>query len=440
MGFFQRRAEQRAGRKLEVQKRAVVDAGFRVRKAADDRFFGDVVPGKSAMLGDDPGGWMKAYKLCVWVRRCIDLRATNIANTPLKLYQTDSDGKPQEITEHPSLSLLKKPNPFDVRSGSALWQLTEIDTQVSGDAYWYIETFGGEVPKELYRIPTHLMTPVPSREKGKFIDHYEYTPNTKTVEKIQYPAERIIHFRIANPADSYNGLSPTQSVMSKVNLLLESDNWNSRFFANNARMDGYITFPEQLDPEDVNLARQTIELMHQSSDNWHRVGVLGAGGVFKESSVAPKDADWSTSQDKGRDAVCAGYGVPVFLVSGHDAAYFATAEQQKLSFWEETLIPELGWYAGTLTAEFLPMFPRTENLFFGFDLSEVEALQPRMVIRQDRLAKATGQPVMLINEARKILGLDPLAGGDVLYIPVNMIAIGSNTVLIRTPDEEKGPL
>lgn len=407
---------------------------------SSNRFFDDTKT-KKGQLSDDARGWLDAYKRCVWVRRCIDLRANAIAGTPLKLYKRMNDGSLEEIKQHPALALLAKPNTFTERNQAVLWRTTEIDVNIIGQAFWYLERLGGKEPQQIYRIPAPYMRPVASASQGEYISKYEYEPKNSRVERIEYSPQDIIHFRLPNPDDSYNGLSVVQSVLTKVNLLLQADEWNAKFFENGARYEGFLSFKEILDREEVELAQESLQSMNAGVENAHKIGVFGGDATFIPATVSPKDADWTTSQDKGRDATCAGFGVPVFLVAGNEAAHFATAGTQKLSLWDDALIPQLCWYADTLSGEYLPQFPLTDGMFMGFDLTEVAALQERMFVKQERLQKATGTAVMSINEAREILNLDPLdREADGVYIPINMIAVGQDEVLVRTAEEERGEL
>ena len=397
----------------------------RVTKASAQWLTGAMGSARSALkknLPDTPAGWLLAYVHNVWVRRCINLRGACVTTATLRLMLELPDGTTEEVTEHDALAPLQAINSDD-KSGSQLWNKTEVDTQVYGDAIWYLERYDQKQPQEVIRLDPRRVKAVPSKEEGVFVEYYEYTPSASSSVVYQYPPGSIVRFYTPNPDNPYVALSPTQSVMPQVNQFMATTFWNSVFFRNNARTDGFITVPEDTDPEDKELIRKVMEEAHGGEEKAHRIGVLGGDAKWVSTGTVPKDTDWQVSDSRSRDATCAGYGTPVFLVSGHDATNFATAKEQRSSYWEDTIIPQLAWYAEQLTTQYLPHFDDTEGLFFVFDTSDIPAMQEVELTRTERLQKAVGTPIMTINEARKQLGLDPVDGGDVIRAELRMLPI-----------------
>jgi len=397
----------------------------RVVKSAGQTIFSTITK-KRLQIPDDDAGYLRAYKSCVWVRRCIDLRGSCVARSPIKLFQAGAGGDVKELTDHQILNVLQNvKDPSMTRSD--LWRQTEIDTQIYGRALWYLEYFNTSEPQAIFRLPPPYVMPVPDSRPGFYVKHFVYKPNVEGVEEIWYPPERICFFRVPDPDNPFAGLSPTSSIMFEINILMEANHWNAEFFRNGARPDGFLSLKEDADAEKRKMIETALRIQYGGDDNRRGIGVLPSGAEWVRTALTPQETDFRQSGKDARDSICAGYGVPVFMVSGNEAAYFATAGTQKESFWEETIDPQLGWYDEHLNEQFVPRFQRAEKLFLAHDINDVPAMVEKRQRRQEQLQKATGMPVMTINEARKELNLLPVPGGDTILVPANTLPLSDAT-------------
>lgn len=404
-------------------------------------------------LKADAKGFYQAYKLVIWIRRCVDLRASCIASVPLCLFQIKSKsgitkmagrrhikkiltarrqgvtkiekklmGKMEPVTEHPVLDLLSDVNPFSMNQ-SDLWRDTEKNIGIFGEAFWYLEGLGSLAPREIYLLPNKCVTVHAGKTPSEFISHYEYKPNENS-NPIDYDPAQIIHFRLSDPDQPFLGLSPQASTMNSVNAFLAANRWNYVYFKNAVKLSGFVELPEResVDTEDIALIREQINAIHQGIENQANVGVLSGGAKWVELlRESAKDSDFRGMQQDNREVFCASHGTPVFLVSSHDSAHFATADKAEEAFWTDTLIPHMRWFEEVLFWNLLPLFPGSENMLLKFDLSEVPALERINASKAERIQKSTGIPTMLPNEGREKLGLSNLGpDGDQLFGPMNI--------------------
>ena len=84
--------------------------------------------------------------------------ATDLSNVPGKLFRVTPDGKRDEITDHPFLDFMARPNPLPQLTRSALWKLHETYLMIKGEGQAVIERDTAGYPAELWPIPPHWVT------------------------------------------------------------------------------------------------------------------------------------------------------------------------------------------------------------------------------------------------------------------------------------------
>ena len=113
-------------------------------------------------------------------------------NFPFRVIAKEQDqGELIEITEHPSLTLLDKCNPF--RNHHDFFEETSMFIDCTGDAYWWVKKGPLGVPAELWVLDSARVTVVP--DEKLFIKGYLYGTGTG---RVALRPEDVIHFRRPN--------------------------------------------------------------------------------------------------------------------------------------------------------------------------------------------------------------------------------------------------
>lgn len=443
--------------KVELTPEQERTQNIEIKKAHDDGFWSDAtssVSSKVKELKESDESFFEAYKRVVWLRRSVDLRASLVSSVPLRLFRTQPEIQKklgginparyrikkileasrtgdiqlekrlmedmEPVNDHPVLDLLADVNPLNMNR-SDLWRNTEQNIQIYGAAYWYLEYLNTNTPQEIYLLCNKHLQVIPAKNPSNFIQSYNYQIDAKRKPK-KYLPEKIVSFKINNPDNPFTGLSPIVSVLPEVNSSLAAKRWNFVFFKNAVKPIGFIELPpgEDVGPEDVTMIREAINAVHQGIENQSQVGVLWNGAKFRPLFDSSKDADWVQLQKDNREAFTACQGVPLFLVSSHETASYASAVESVGFFWTGTIIPQLQWFEEVLFWGLLPLFPDTENMILRFDFENVPALESLAASKMERIGKATGTSTLTPNEGRKETGRKTMGpGGDVLYGEIN---------------------
>jgi HK97 family phage portal protein len=352
-------------------------------------------------LGTSRGDLARAYASAVWAYRCVKLRADAVASVPLVLL--DRSGEP--IPDHPLLALLRDVNPFTMNL-SDLLRATEAAYNIWGVAYWLKVRAGADGSprrvKWLMWLNPQTVEPITDSERG--VTGYKQTIDARTRT---YAPEDVIVFRNFNPLDDLGGLSPLAVALSEVNAELQAARFVAAFFANDARPAGLLSTDQPMGETEARRVRAWWHRLFQGPENRWKTGIVGGGLRWQTITFPPTDLALSDLRAEDRRAICAAFGVPAALAGAWEATTYATAREQKASFYEDTIIPQLEYVAEVLNWSLLPHFPdlTARDARLGWDLDSITALRESATDKARRLAMLFEAGVIKRNEVRAGLGL-----------------------------------
>lgn len=358
--------------------------------------------------------FLDVYGIHAWTYAAIQKIIQNLAAIELCPYMPvkKADGEIEWIKDekHEFFPLLQKPNPY--MSGYDLRAYTFAGLKLTGNAFWYFETFGTTKLMELWPLYPDSVKPVMTKEK--FIDHYEYMVNG---QQVKLPYEQVIQFRDTNPSSYIWGQGAISATRNAIMSDIFAQKWNKDFFKNNARPDAVLETEKSL-PQPV---RQRIidswRAAHAGPRNAHKIGILEGGLKYTPLDQTQKDMDFVNMRKELRNEILAAYGVPPAIVGVLEYANYSNMEQQKKTFWMETLLPMLRNVEQTLTLRAEQITFRTGTIFEG-ETDNVEALRPDMKMLADtvKIFVDSGVPINQVITALD-LPFEPIEGGDTPRAP-----------------------
>lgn len=354
-----------------------------------------------------------------WVFACITRISRTIIAQPMHLYRkTGADPDDwEEITDHPLLDLLRRPNLLI--PGSDLFEIWSQHEDLVGNAYWFLEGVKNETDQ-----PTGIMPLNPSYitiEKSKDGEEILYKYQTPQNNKLEtYRQFQILHFRMANPNSPFIGKGPAEGSMDSIDTDNWMREWNRRFFQNGA-VGSAILETEETTSEGVRLLRESFEDRHKGVANSHKTMVLPRGIKLADKGYGQKEIDFSESRKQTRDEITAVFGVPpiVLGLGLGESINRATAETQEYVFAKYTIRPKLRHFE-TYLNEFL-VIRYGDDLAIEFDDPVPENFDQKIAYYQSGLA---GSAFLSINEVRAKEGMPPITGGDSVMGSVVDIPVG----------------
>lgn len=269
-----------------------------------------------------------AYSMSGWVFRCVNIRANAVAALPWALYRGDT-----EIADSTgdNRSMI---NGLDwIDDLPTMLYLAEGAMSILGVAYWYKMRTRGKQINELKWLAPDTMTPRWSR------DGLQYFERKIGSDTLHLPTDDVIYFRYPNPLhETEPGVSPVAAALADVGVIVNLTEFAAQFFKRGAIRSTLLTV-DGMPPEGE---KQRLKSW------WQRV-IGGIGNAFAaevvSAAVTPVvigDGVESLNNEsltaEKRESISTALGVPHSLVMSN-AANFATAEADRLNFYDTTVIP-----------------------------------------------------------------------------------------------------
>lgn len=217
------------------------------------------------------------------------------------------------------------------------------------------------------------------------------------------------------------GLSRLSAVKKDVELRLAGTNHNKAMMENGARPSGALVFKDRLNDAQRSDVGAQIKHTIVGAGNAGRVMLFSGGEAeFITMSQSAKDMDWTNLVKMVEDAIIARYNVPVtlFNVGAQTNNNYETAWHQ---FYDNAVLPTFQIIWGGIARMF------SERLGVAIEVRH-DTLTNNTLARQAAARAKDLRIVGLIttNEARALVGYEPVLGGDSLLAPAGEVPIGED--------------
>lgn len=366
----------------------------------------------AGLLGDGSGGLGAvseegALRLAA-VFACVRVLSETVAQLPLFVYEREGRGKRRAV-DHGLFGVLHDaPNP--IMTAFEFWETLMGHLCLWGNGYAEIEYDGGGRVIGLWPLRPDGVSEI--RRVGDGLNYvYQLPDGRQTV----LSGERMFHVRGLS-GDGIRGYSPIGMQRQLVGMGLATEQFGASFFRNGARPGGILEHPGVLDDEAFERLRETWNETHGGLGNSHRLAILEEGMTYRQVGVPPEEAQFLESMKFNRSQIASIFRVPPHMIGDLERATFSNIEQQSIEFKVFTMEPWLvriqqavnarllGGEGGRFFAEFLP-----DALLRGDTASRYQA---HAIGRQNGWLSA--------NDIRELENLNPIEGGDVYLVPLNM--------------------
>lgn len=370
---------------------------------------------------EDFADYARVYGTYAWVRKAIGKIADAIAPLPVRVVGGDG----QEVKSHVLNNLLAYVN--DSMSPADLWQSWVVHMLLAGESFLELVDDNRGMPAELWprRADRILVVPDAAPDRILYPTVLEYVYETSGQQPTHIERRAMIHSKFYNPLSPWRGLAPIAALRESITIDLFSQAWSKLFLKRGARPDFAVVAPLGMTHTEKEEIVDSLMASHSGVEGWHRPIVLEQGiQDIKPFSWAPKDIEWLQQREFSRDEVGAVFGVPDEIM-GYGRDTYENFQTAMEVFWTLTLRPLLSHRDVSFTHHFTKVWPLLEpGQKIETDVSEIGALQEDMTPKLEQASRlwSLGIPFNVIDER---LGLDigPVPGGDVGYIPFNLMPL-----------------
>lgn len=363
----------------------------------------------------------------VWARRCVLMIAQAASGVEFALYQRQSsDGKLIEVEPMPRsyatpgvggmLRILHVAANDQKMTWARYVEETFAYWHASGNHFTELVAGGADRPDDpvMWMYPhvpddTFKVVPDPIDFVGGYVQDL---PGGKVV----YEAHQVMHGKFWHPTDRYYGMSPIRAAMEAIDADNAARAWNVAMLQNDARPAGILT-ADQIDETEYDRLEARLDKRWQGSTRGgrriRRPLLLSGGLKWIGLSVTPAEMDWLEGKKAGIGEIAAGLGVPVEMIAPSDVKRFATMQEGRKSFWEDTMLPLLDRFVDDVNADVVSRIG--DQYVIGYKKNKIPALQEDRDKRWNRTSQAYTSEIMARDEARAELDLPPVDGGALLF-------------------------
>lgn len=348
-----------------------------------------------------------------WVYACVAKRSMGLAQIDFKAYRLRG-GKVTEVLEHPVLDLLYRVNPQMTKYNFI--QLSVIYRDLLGASPWILEKAN---PSDKYPSTMYIARPEFFRvEKDKDGTIIKYVYEIGTYKK-EFEPNQVIFLKNYNPKNPDKGIG----IIEAVRMTAQNDDMmiqtNNKLLINGAVSSGFLETEETLDKKEIKRLEKKAKAKLTGYENAHKIQILQGGMKFKPNIIPPRDLEFIEGRKLNRDEILGIFGVPKSLITFDDVNR-ASAVAGEYQFNKWTLEPLATEIIEQLNEFLIPKFDN--DLWLSF---EPLATDDEELLIKGKVASCNKWRT--INEVREQEGLQPITGGDFIYMPLMSVpTVGGN--------------
>lgn len=338
---------------------------------------------------------------------CISLISSDISKLSVELQQENQHGIFRRV-KNPSYSpVLRRPNHYQTwQQFAETWLLSKL---TRGNTYVLLKRGNDRKVRAMYILdPTNVQPLV-----GSEGDVYYKLSNDKIAglrDNVTVPGSEIIHDRFNTIYHPLCGLSPIFAALDSIGKGISIDKQSFEFFSKGATAPGIITVPGAISPENAQEIRDHWK-DNYTGRNAGNVAVLGDGMKFERQGMTAVDAALVDQFKLTAVQVCSVFHVPPYKIGFGEAPskqdggmlnqeYYTSCLQALITAMELGLSEGLG----------------LEGSAYRIKINEKDLLRMDRKSLIEALAVATKSGLMKPDEARFDIDLDPVSGGDAVYM------------------------
>ena len=277
-------------------------------------------------------------------------------------------------------------------------------------------------------------TPQPVRDGTQTIWPTAYQQVLKGFPAVNYSTRDLL-YRPRNPrVNRAYGFSPVEQVVTTVNIALRRQLFLMDYFTEGNIPDSLIGVPDGWTPDQIGSYQKYWDAYFSGDAGRRRRAKFVPGGVAK-TFVQTKEPELKNAFDDWlARIVCFAFSVsPQALVSQMNRA---TAEVQKTLAEEEGFAPILAWVKALIDDVLAAEFNASD---LEFVWTPTDTIDPQ--VQETILSSYTSRGILTLNEARAMLGRDPLpvSAADTPmaltgtgYVPLNGGALSNTTTVSKS--------
>ena len=346
----------------------------------------------------------------VWA--AVRVISDGVSCSPWEVFE-DAGNTKKKLTDHPVHRLLR------VRPNTEMTSKTFRATLCAhvllwGNAFAEIERARNGNPIALWPIQ-------PERVTIKRDANLElvYIVTNEGAPPAELSARDILHFKGLSH-EGVVGYSVVTQARESIALGMAAESMGAAFFGNDARPAVAFQYPNELGEDERKNLKESIETLYGAAKNSWRPIVLEGGMKIETITMPLQDAQFLETRKFQVTEIARWFRVPPHMLADMERATFTNIEHQGREYIRDTL---RNWTVTFEEEVNVKLFSESElgRIFTKINLSEL--MRPDSKSQALYLKTLFNMGAIDIDEVRAEDGRNPIDGGDLRLVPMNMIPL-----------------
>lgn len=300
--------------------------------------------------------------------------------------------------------------------------ITAAYLELTGNCYWVLLKDNLGIPVAIWIAPAEYMRVKP--DKNMFVAGYVYKRGSLTKT---FAPDEVVHFKMPAPGAQFQfyGRGDLMGAADDVNLLQHIYQFEEAIFSNGGVPATVLSTDTNWTEEQKESFREQFLQRYGGSKKAGKPMVV-ENVKIEQLGLNPKEMAYQGSRLHLKDDIASNMGIPPAMLSNKINSRMALdASMTQIEIF--SIDPMLRLIQQALNAQMIPLYK--DPIYVEFD--DPVSKDKEFELKQDTEFVDNG--IATINEVRKKRGLEPLEGGDVAYINMNKIPLG--TEVSRQPTQ-----
>ena len=352
----------------------------------------------------------------------VNFLANSIAQLPLKVYRRDAENRRKRDRDSAAARLLYRPNSDQTEYEFIRALATEYF--VFGCVYvWLLPDPDSASGWQARIIPTDWIS---GTEKTNSYGPEKITVTANGSGTIEISRFEFVRFCTYSPGNPGGYVSPISALRQTLEEQIQSGQFRKELWRSSGRLNAQIIRPKDVQKWDDETRQKWVTAFREAwgpgGSKAGSIPLMEDGMEIKPFATSFREQQWAESVKLSRESVAAAYRINPSLVWHTDSQTYASSKDNARALYAECLGPDLQMIQQRINAFLLPMIGADPETYVEFDLTE--KLKGSFEERASILQASVGGPWMTRNEARADVNLPPVAGGDELIVPLNVVEGG----------------
>jgi len=270
---------------------------------------------------------------------------------------------------------------------------------------------------------------------GDVVELWPISPDRVRIEMIQ--GDMLYHVRVQNQEiilpktkilhipglgfDGFLGYSVIAMARNSIGLGMALESFGNLYFSQGTHPGVIVSHPGKLSDSAHSNLKNSLSNAYSGLGRAHRLMLLEDGMKLEKIGIPPNDSQFLESRQYQIPEIARWFNIPPHKLKDLTKSSFSNIESEQISFVTDTLLPWGIRIEQNLNSQLLNVFERTQGYYFKHIFEGL--LRGSSTTRAEFYSKLFNIGVMSINEIRDKEDMNPIEGGDIHMIPLNMSSI-----------------